>query len=141
MLGYFIKASKAESGEVFAKYVWAFRNLFYKKIEITKYSEDLNLLLIEYTVEGKFIDYPKKDFRYISYRVKEKSSAIEVGVKKEFIDWSDKEKKDFIISTTIKSIDIVEHKLIKKGLDVDGFLLLLVDLNDCIEEYKSLKIE
>ena len=141
MVGFFIKVSTGESGDVFRKYVWSFRKLIKENININKYSDDVDLLLIEFTMEGKFVKYPKKDIRFISYRVKEKSAAVAVGVRKEFIEWTDHEKKQFIIASTLDSIELAKNAFIKKGLDIRGIPRLLVDLKECIDKYQNMKIE
>lgn len=140
MIGYFFIVSRGEFGNEFSKYIRSFRNLFKDKINNTIYSKDVDLLLIEYKIEGEFITYPKKEFRFKSYRLKEKSAAVEVGVRKEFFDWSAGKKKEFIISSTITSIILAEKVFIKKGLDVTGIPDLLHDLQICIEAYRKIEI-
>jgi hypothetical protein len=141
MIDYFIKVSTGESGDIFRKYVWSFRKLINEYINITKYSDDVDLLLIEFSMEGKFIEYPKKEIRFRSYRLKEKSAAVTVGVRKEFIEWTDNEKKQFIITSTLNSIELARNALRKKGLDISGFPRLLVDLNDCFDKNTEMKIQ
>ena len=139
MIGFFIKSSR-EEGEVFSKYVWAFRNLFKSKIDSTLYSNDIDLFLIMYEYESKFVEYPAKDFGNVSHRPKEKSASMVVGVKKEFANLSDSGKKEFVISSTFKALEIFEIKAKKKGLDMSRIPKLILDLTECAEIYRKMNV-
>ncbi len=140
MVGYFIFGSADECFKLFGKYINEMSNQ--KKIVIgeKQYSNEVKLILIQYIVEGRFTPFPKKEYRYLSYRPKENAAAIEVGVSKNFLDFNDEERKNFIITSTMTSLEVTRQKLQKKNIEIDKYDLLLEDLNIAFNRFKNAQV-
>jgi hypothetical protein len=140
MISYFLRTSNSDSATVFAKYVAGLRAIIADNIDGEKYSDDVEVLLIEYIYEGEYTELPEKEIRFVSYRSKEHMAIVTAGIKKEFERLSDNEKKQKIISVTSTSVDIFEKALVKKKIDVSGFERLRHDLEICYEIYQGTQI-
>jgi len=140
MIGYFVQAGDKIVGDSFIQYLWPFRDLFEKKIKITKYSQDLDLIIIAYIIEGEFLRFPQKDIKFKGHNKIEKVMSVEVGVHNNFSELSEDSKREFIVASSIRSVEIVQQVLIRKKLDSERFPELLLDLQLCINQYRSLKI-
>lgn len=132
MIRYFIKSGDLDIGHIFGPYCFSFSDLIKEKTMGKKYSKDLSLILIEYHLEGKFLELPAKEFKVRSYRRKELAIAVVIGVPNLFSTWSDFERKNFIINTTLEAINLVMNKLSKrKDLYLEGIDRLYSDIKNC----------
>jgi cellulose biosynthesis protein BcsQ len=123
MIGYFIKSGDENVSEIFTPYVWkenGFENIFKTIIGEKDYGKDLKLLLIKYYVIGKFeINAPEQP-KASNYSTNNKDIAVDVTVMpKDFHDRNDKERRTFIVNSTLSAIDLVRARLSKKKLDID----------------------
>jgi hypothetical protein len=73
MIGYFTKAGDPEVEAIFGPYRQSFRRLLKNKLEGRKYGDGLNLILIQYHLEGRFLQTTPQMFKVLSYRKKEQS--------------------------------------------------------------------
>ena len=100
---------------------------------------DLELLLIQYYVEGKFSRYLPEEPKVGNYSKKNKDIAVAIGVpchlfhvKNEF------ERREFIVDSTLSAIVLVKNRLEKKKLDIN-FSALIKDIKELSFEYNHLK--
>lgn len=136
ILGYFIDSGDQEIGDLFVrchnKYDYYFLEPFFRD---KKYGNDLDLILIQYHLSGKFRDWDQIHPRVLNYSSKEKAIGVIVGVRKEdFLALSHQQKKQFFVDTTRQAVLDVRERLEKKKLDVD-FDSLLKDLGEVNEKY------
>jgi hypothetical protein len=136
MIGYFLKEGGPEIGDTFVKYNNEYNYSFLEKsIKKKKYGNDLKLILIEYHVSGKFLDWVDIHPRVLNYSNKNKDIGVVIGVKAEdFLALSDQGKKQFMVGTTRQAVLDVRKRLEKKKLDIN-FDQLLKDLNEVNKKY------
>jgi hypothetical protein len=137
MIGYFVKAGDIRVDQLFHPYKAAFNKLVKQHIKPKVYGESLELILIEYHLEGEFLSLPKEKYRLKSYRKNERSIAVVVNVSLGFGQISDQEKRELIVETTIDAIHIVQEKMVKLGFADINFPQLLADVEKCASEYLS----
>ncbi|MCE9644959.1 MAG: hypothetical protein K8S20_03085 [Chloroflexi bacterium] len=127
MIGYFVGAGDIEAGKMFDTYLHGengFANLL-KDLKKTDYGEGLNLLLIEFYIEGNFSTIFDVDkIKTGNYSNKNKDISVKVPVKRtDFHDRTENERRQFIVSTTLKAIELVENRLAKLKLGINFDLL------------------
>ena len=137
MIGYYVSCSD-EVCDMFKPYVWdkhGLDTLLKKKNAGKNYGKDLDLLLIQYYVEGKFSSYIPVEPKPGNYKAKSKDIAVAVGVTREaFHNCNEFERREFIVDSTINAINIVKKRLTKKKLDID-FDKLVRDVKGIAEDY------
>jgi hypothetical protein len=139
MIGYFTKEGDVDVGAPFNPYLQSFKRIMKMKVAHKKYGTGLDLILIQYHLEGKYLELPAKMYKVMPYRKKEHSISVIVGVPQSFKDLSDIAKRQFIIDTTVESARLVREKTIRLGFAKINFEMLLRDIVDCTKEYLGLK--
>ena len=138
MIGYFVKAGDIRVDKIFHPYKAAFNKLVKIYIKPKKYGDNLELILIEYQLEGEFLQIPEEKYHLKSYRKNEHSIAVAVCVDLKFGQMSDFAKRQFIIDTTCDAVRLVQEKMGKMGfVDID-FPQLFADIDKCASEYLNL---
>jgi hypothetical protein len=138
MIGYFVMVGDIRVGNVFNPYYVAFNKLVKRNINPKTYGIGLELILIEYHLEGEFLALPEEKYRLKSYRKNERSIAVAVGVSLEFGKMSDIEKRKFIVDTTIVAVRLAQEKMDKLGFVEIDFPQLFADIDKCAIEYMGL---
>lgn len=137
MISYYIKASD-EICDIFIPYVWkryGLGQLIEDYLANKKYGNDLNLLLIQYYVEGKFSSYLPESPKVGNYSTKNKDIAVAIGVTRDiFHDRNEFERREFIVDSTLKAVELVKARLTKKKLDID-FDSLIRDVKELSDIY------
>lgn len=135
MIGYSIVAWDFNASTPFTAYEHAFAKLLRQRIGEHKYGDDLDLILVQYWVEGQFAPPVAKQYRVQGYRKKEKSVGVIVWVARSFQDKSEEEKRQFIVDTTLEVIRLVRIKMDRLGYKVIDFDRLTTDVRKCADEY------
>jgi hypothetical protein len=135
MIDYFVKAGDIYVGQFFIPYEKEFINIINKNISGNDYGQGLEILLIEYHLEGQFLQIPEERYKVNSYRRKEQSVSVTVYVPETFKLLSELEKKNFIISTTKDAVILVKEKMAKKENMRINFDKLLSDLEECSNNF------
>ncbi len=135
MIGYFVKAGDPDVGNAFQPWLLSFRNIIHRTVAPKSYGDDLRLILIEYDLEGKFMEFPKREYRVYSYRRNERSMIVMVGVREDFGTWPDPEKRRFIVESTLHATELAREKMLKLGYPGVDFEQLMSDLHLCAKEY------
>jgi hypothetical protein len=138
IIKYFTKSGDEKVSEMFTPYVWqehGFNTVLNEYLLNHDFGTDLKLLLVEYYVEGKFDVngpvYPKVS----NYSKKDKSISVAFTVSKiVFHDRNEFERREFIIDSTKKAVELVRDKLLKKRLNID-FEKLLNEIKPVINKY------
>jgi hypothetical protein len=136
MIGYYISCSE-EVCDIFKPYVWDKHGLdtLMKNKLAGDYGNDMELLLIQYYVEGKFSNYLPAQPKLGNYMKKSRDIVVAIGVPREsFHDRNEFERREFIVDSTLNAIKLVKERLIKKKLDVD-FDKLTKDVREVSREY------
>lgn len=139
MIGYFTKSGDTEVSSVFGPYRQTFKRIMKKRLADRKYGTGLDLILIQYHLEGKYLELPTKMYKVKSYSKKERALSVVVGVPQGFKELSDIAKRQFIVDTTLESIGLVQEKMLRLGFTEIDFELLIHDINECAKEFLSLK--
>ena len=122
---------------MFSPYVWDKHGLdtLMKKKLAKNYGNDMELLLIQYYVEGKFSSYMPVQPKLGNYMKKSRDISIAIGVLREkFHNRNEFERREFIVDSTVNAIKMVKDRLRKKKLDVD-FDKLIQDVEQVSKEY------
>lgn len=123
---------------MFTPYVWkehGLDTLIEVKLAKENYGTDLDLLLIQYYVEGKFSSYLPEQPKVGNYLKKNKDIAVAIAVTRDiFHDQNEFERREFIVDSTLNAIELVKAKLIKKKLDID-FDRLIKDIKELANVY------
>lgn len=123
---------------MFTPYVWkeyGFGNLLDSELLEKHYGNDLKLLLIQYYIEGKFSSYLPESPKVGNYSTKNKDIAVAIGVTRDvFHDRNEFERREFIVDSTLKAVELVKARLIKKKLDID-FDRLIRDMKELSDVY------
>jgi hypothetical protein len=137
VIRYFQKSGDSDSGDVFSPYIWG--NLGFTRV-LEKYlscgyGRDLELLLVQYYVEGIYDINAPENPRQSNYSKKNKDIAVAFSVTKEnFHNVGERERRQFIVDTALQAIDLVEGRLGKRKLDID-FKRLKEDVSRAGEEF------
>jgi hypothetical protein len=137
MIGYFEKDGDADVGEGFHPYKEAFNKIIKRNIKPKVYGDGLDLILIEYHLEGRFLPRYEEKYRLKSYRKNEHSIAVVVFVSYEFRQMSDLAKRKFIVDTTIDAVHLVQTKMAKLGFASIDFPQLIADIEECRNEFMN----
>jgi hypothetical protein len=135
MIGYFVKAGDVRVDKIFHPYISAFNKLVKRIIKSKTYGIGLELILIEYHLEGEFLELPKDKYRLKRYRKNECSIAVVVGVGPEFGQMADIQKRKYIVDTTIFAVRLAQEKMDKLGYAEIDFSRLFADIDICASEY------
>jgi hypothetical protein len=122
MVGYFVSSGDPEVDSMFAPYVWGATGLanLLKPLKLKNYGTELKLLLIEYYVEGKFTEHLFDEIRLRNYSTKSKDISAQVPVRRsDFHDRTDRQRREFLLKTTLEAIELVRGRLEKRKLGVD----------------------
>ncbi len=139
VVGCFLDLGGEDANQLFSPYVWSGRgvgDLIRERISGKRYGGDLDLLLIKYHIYGAFDpDWALDDVRVSNYMSKSKDVGVSFPVKPhQFKDVSERERRLFVVNTTLHAIDLVEKKLGKRKLDID-FVSLRRDVKEATDEY------
>ncbi len=139
VVGYFLELGGEDANELFSPYVWSTNGLgdvIKEHMEGRRYGNDIGPILIQYHVYGSLdpISAPN-DVEVSNCMSKSKDVGVSFPVKPhQFRDVSERERRLFVVNTTLQAIDLVEKKLGKRKLDID-FVLLRRDVKMATEEY------
>nr|MBN2278565.1 hypothetical protein [candidate division Zixibacteria bacterium] len=139
VIKYFLWLGSEDIKELFPPYVWGKDSFGYYTEPIlsqTSYGNDLRLLLIKYFVVGVFTpnDLPSRPI-LSNYSNKNKDITVDFAVTREkFHNVGERERREFIVNTTLQAIDMVEGRLGKRKLDID-FENLRRDVKKAAEDY------
>lgn len=138
MIGYFTDEGDNEVGAFFNPYLESFNRLLKRNLKDKDYGSGLDLILIQYRLEGKYLKLPPDQYKVLAYRKKERSASVVVGVPLDFRRLSDAAKKRFIIDSTLESAILVRVKMLRLGFKKIDFDSLIHDINETAEEFLGL---
>jgi len=139
VVSYFLDLGGEDANELFSPYVWGTSGLgdvMEKRLSGKRYGKDITLILIRYHVYGSLnpLGAPN-DVKVSNYMSKTKDVGVSFPVKPhQFKDVSERERRLFVVTTTLQAIDLVERKLGKRKLDID-FESLRRDVKEATDEY------
>jgi hypothetical protein len=139
MIGIFVLAGDTKVSQIFYPYKKIFSEIIEKSLGDKKYGEGIDLILIEYHLEGKFLPLPEYRYKVNAFRKKERSISVNVYVPIEFEAFSDSEKKEFISQTAIEAVTLVMKKTRKSERFSIDFDALINDLTRCSDIYTRLE--
>ena len=123
---------------LFSSYLWnekGFDFMLHEGIGSKSYGNDLELLLIQYYVEGDFDTNGPEHPKVSNYSKKNKDIAVAISVTKNLFHNRDEfSRREFIVDSTENAISLVKEKLDKKKLDVN-LDLLLADVKEISKKY------
>lgn len=137
MIGIFVKAGDPEVGNHFLLYQKEFRDIVHRNVFVNNYGEGIDLILIQFHLEGRFLQIPDEQYKVNYFRKKEKSASVNVYVPMTFQFVTEREKKEFISKTTTEAVLIIKKRMEKKENIHINFDQLLQDLEKSTEEYLS----
>jgi hypothetical protein len=138
MVGYFVKAGDLAVDADFSPYSGAFGSLLDKCLAGRDYGDDLVLILIQYHLEGRYLNLPARAYRVMPYRKNERSLSVVVGVPRTFATKSEVEKRRFIVESTLEAIRLAREKMERLGYRDVRLGHLRRDVEACAQEFLSL---
>lgn len=135
MISYFTRAGDSRVDIAFQPWREGFNQLLKNTVRLKTYGRGLDLILIEYYLEGEFLQLPAKKYKVLPYSKKEHSILVVVAVSKNFAIMDEDSKKRFIIDTTLQSVRLVQSKMKRLGFTKIDFAQLLYDIEQCAKEY------
>ena len=124
IIRYFLWLGGEDADILFTPYVWGTSGFQYFLEQILSrdiYGNDLKLLLIKFYVVGSVIsdEMPSRP-KLLNYSRKNKDIAVAFAVTRDkFHDVGERERREFIVNTTLQAIDMVQGRLGKRKLDID----------------------
>jgi hypothetical protein len=138
MIGYYLNAGDEDGSKMFSPYIWdkhGLSTMIKSTLSKTGYGTDMDLLLIQYYVEGKFSSYIPEKPKVGNYLKKNKDISVAIGVTRDvFHDRNEFERREFIVDSTLNAIELVKVRLTKKKLDID-FDSLIKDVKELADTY------
>jgi hypothetical protein len=122
LFGYFIKAGDDKVSELIAPLIWGREGILSLLESVSKkdYGRDLELVLIQYYVEGEFPVHGPEEMKVGRYSSKEKNIAVAITVHKHnFHNLERNDRKDFVSKTSLDAFEAVAKKLSKRKLYFD----------------------
>lgn len=141
MIGFFTIIGDSDTGNNFLYYVKEFSKIIKNIISEDYYGQDISLILIEYRLEGKFLKIPNEQYKFVSYRKRERSIGIVINVPLAYQTLSEIMEKEFIIITSTNAVRLARDTMNKKGYSNFDFERLLADLEKCSNTFLSLTKE
>ena len=124
-----------KKGDEFRSYIWGEKGIdvLLKSLSYADYGKDLKRILFQFYITP--CDYERIHIEEIEqYRKKEKAIGIPVVVKRSFFQFSETERKKFLVSSMIKKFDLLKNVVEKKKLDTD-IEKLIHDFKQKIENF------
>jgi hypothetical protein len=132
-----IKSKSIANGEIFDSYIYKEKGVYeiISRLERDNYGRDMELILFQFHVNP--IPYILPYLKEIeSYRKKEKSIGVTIIITDEnFFNKYEQERYDFIKTSIMQKMDLVEEVVKKKKLDTD-MELLKKDLVAVLEQWQ-----
>jgi hypothetical protein len=138
MIGYFTRAGDWRASAAFNSYDLVFGKLLKTRTSKKSFGSGLDLILIQYHLEGEYLELPKDKYKLLPYRKSERSSSVVVGVPKDFASMTNLAKRNFIVETTVESVRLVQKQMLRLGFTEIDFVSLLEDIQECATEYLNL---
>ena len=130
------KDEAIRKGDMFRSYIWNEVGLdrFIKKIPYSDYGQDLKRILFQFYV------LPCDNERmYITeienYRKREKAIGVSIIIENDFFQYSDTQRKRFLISSIISRIEALKDITEKNKLDTN-LKRLVLDLKEVLDSYE-----
>jgi len=132
MIGYFVKSGDISMSQKILPYIKEISRIISDRMD-SNYGQGLNILLIKYYLEGKYLAIPNEEYRIENYREVDHSLSIVFYIPKKLISYSAFEMKNTIIQTSFLAIQMAKEKIEnEKIFDVD-FKKILFDYKICAE--------
>lgn len=133
MIGFFFDGGDEQVTDLFKSYLWSDAGIDHyikKYIKKNCYSQDVELLLVMFYVEGKYLENPNQDGKISNYRASEKSISYSVDVTRDkFHKKTDYERRKFIVDSIVRAVEAISIRMIKKKMNFEKDKLLL-DLDE-----------
>ncbi len=124
-----------KNGDEFRSYIWGGKGIdvLLKSLSYADYGRDLKRILFQFYIMP--CDYERIHIKEIEqYRKKEKSIGIPVVVERSFFQFSETERKEFLVSSMLSKFDLLRNIVEKKNLDTN-IEKLVYDFKQKIENF------
>ena len=124
-----------KKGDEFRTYIWGEKGIdvLLKSLSYVDYGEDLKRILFQFYIMP--CDYERIHIKEIEqYRKKEKAIGIPIIVERSFFQFSETERREFLVSSMLSKFNTLENVVENKKLDTD-IEKLIFDFKHKIEKF------
>lgn len=124
-----------KKGDEFRTYIWGEKGIdvLLKSLSYVDYGEDLKRILFQFYIMP--CDYERIHIKEIEqYRKKEKAIGIPIIVERSFFQFSETERREFLVSSMLSKFNTLENVVENKKLDTD-IEKLIFDFKQKIEKF------
>lgn len=124
-----------KKGDEFRAYIWSEKGIdeFLKSLLYEDYGKDLKRILFQFYIMP--CDYERIYIKEIEqYRKKEKAIGIPIIIERSFFQFSETERKEFLVSSMLSKFDLLRNIVEKKNLDTN-IEKLVYDFKQKIENF------
>ena len=109
-----------KKGDVFRSYIWGEKGIdvLLKSLSYVDYGKDLKRILFQFYIMP--CDYERIHLTEIEqYRKKEKAIGIPIVVERSFFQFSETERKEFLVSSMLAKFNVLRNVVKNKNLDTN----------------------
>ena len=109
-----------KKGDVFRSYIWGEKGIdvHLKSLSYVDYGKDLKRILFQFYIMP--CDYERIHIKEIEqYRKKEKAIGIPIVVERSFFQFSETERKEFLVSSMLAKFNVLRNVVKNKKLDTN----------------------
>ena len=109
-----------KKGDEFRFYIWGEKGIdvFLKSLSYVDYGKDLKRILFQFYIMP--CDYERKHIKEIEqYRKKEKAIGIPIIVERSFFQFSETERRKFLVSSMLSKFNLLRNVVKNKKLDTN----------------------
>lgn len=109
-----------KKGDVFRSYIWGEKGIdvLLKSLSYVDYGKDLKRILFQFYIMP--CDYERIHIKEIEqYRKKEKAIGIPIVVERSFFQFSETERKEFLVSSMLAKFNVLRNVVKNKKLDTN----------------------
>ena len=124
-----------KKGDEFRSYIWGEKGIdvSLKSLSYVDYGKDLKRILFQFYIMP--CDYERIHIKEIEqYRKKEKAIGIPIIVERSFFQFSETERREFLVSSMLSKFNTLENVVENKKLDTD-IEKLIFDFKQKIEKF------
>jgi hypothetical protein len=119
MIGYFVISGDSQINNVFQSYKNIYNDILKNVTSGRFYDDNIDIILIEYHIQGEFLKVESQELKLKPYRKSEKSIAVIVPVNEDFLSMNELQRRCFIANTTLEAVKMTIEYLLRKKIAGD----------------------
>lgn len=136
MIGYFIKSCDISLSQLLYPFLKDITSIINENM-LSTYGRGIRVFLIEYYLEGKYLQTPNKAYKVNSYLKKDQSISVTFFVQENIKTLSANEIRKYIVNTTEEAIHLVKRKMDDNDVITIDFKKMSEDFKLCSDIFLS----